>query len=76
MLRSEPEPCDSDPRLVRVERPLVAVVDEIEPRRQVEDSRLPEESELVSDALSAYMPRGEEKAVGGVEASMLACAQV
>ena len=72
MLRSEPEPCDSDPRLVRLERPLVAVMDEIEPRRQVEDSRLPEESELVSDALSAYMPRGEEKAAGEVDASMLA----
>ena len=51
---------------------MVAVVDEIEPRGQVEDSRLPEESELVSDALSAYMPRGEEKAAVGVDASMLA----
>lgn len=72
MLRSELEPRESDSRLVRVERLLVAVADDIEPRGQVEDSRLPEESELVSDTLSAYMPRGEEKAAGEVDASMLA----
>ena len=68
--RSDPEPCDSDPRLARVDH---TVVDEIEPGGHVEDSRLPEEeSELVSDALSAYIPRGEEKAADGVDASMLA----
>lgn len=74
VLRSEPEPCDSDPRLVRVdlvERPLVAVVDQAEPRGQVDDSRLPEESELVSDAWS-YITRGDGKEAGGVAVSMLA----
>lgn len=52
VLRSDPEPWDSDPRLVRVdqaERLSVAVLDMTDPRGQVDDSRLPEEYELVSD---------------------------
>jgi len=75
LLRSDPEPWDSDPRLVRgdrVERPVTAVVDETEPRGYADDSRLTEESELLSDPMSLYMLRGEEKLAGGVDTSMLA----
>lgn len=49
----------------------MAVVDQAEPRGQVDDSRLPEESELVSETWS-YITRGDEKEAGGVAVSMLA----